>query len=94
MTFVENTFDKIFGYKRIYAGSYKSKKDRIKNLRLYFTTLLGLTSSEKAIAFTMFAKSGVPIESIPTSQVQLALKTTRYLKYGVDVTIKSGSKGI
>ena len=93
-TKAEITFDKTFGYKRNYAESYKSKKDFIKNPKLYFTTLLGLPASEKAIAFKMLAKSGVPIASIPTSQVQLALKTIKYLKRGVDVAIKSGSIGI
>ena len=93
-TKAESTFDKTFGYKRNYAESYKSKKDFIKNPKLYFTTLLGLPASEKAIAFKMLAKSGVPIMSIPTNQVQLALKTIRTLKRGVDVAIKSGSIGI
>jgi len=93
-TKAESTFDKTFGYKRNYAESYKSKKDFIKNPKLYFTTLLGLPASEKAIAFKMLAKSGVPIASIPTNQVQLALKTIRYLKRGMDVAIKSGSIGI
>jgi hypothetical protein len=93
-TKAESTFDKTFGYKRNYAESYKSKKDFIKNPKLYFTTLLGLPASEKEIAFKMLAKSGVPIASIPTNQVQLALKTIRTLKRGVDVAIKSGSIGI
>jgi len=90
----ENTFDKTFGYKRNYAESYKSKKDFIKNPKLYFTTLLGLPASEKAVAFKMLAKSGVPITSIPTNKVQLALKTIRYLKRGAEVAIKSSSIGI
>ncbi|WP_299253536.1 MobB family relaxase [uncultured Lacinutrix sp.] len=93
-TKAETTFDKTFSYKRNYAESYKSKKDFIKNPKLYFTTLLGLPASEKAVAFKMLAKSGVPIASIPTNQVQLALKTIRYLKRGVDIAIKSGSIGI
>ncbi|WP_299110220.1 MobB family relaxase [uncultured Winogradskyella sp.] len=90
----ETTFDKTFSYKRNFAESYKSKKDFIKNPKLYFATLLGLPASEKAVAFKMLAKSGVPKASIPTNQVQLALKTIRYLKRGVDVAIKSGSIGI
>lgn len=90
----EKTFDSKFGYKRNYAESYKSKKDFIKNPKLYFTTLLGLPASEKAVAFKMLAKSGVPIMSVPTNQVQVALKTLRYLKRGVEVAIKSGSIGI
>jgi hypothetical protein len=93
-TKAESTFDKTFGYKRNYAESYKSKKDFIKNPKLYFTTLLGLPASEKAAAFKMLAKSGVPMASIPTNQVQLALKTIKYLKRGVDIAIKSGSIGI
>ena len=93
-TKAESTFDKTFGYKRNYVESYKSKKDFIKNPKLYFTTLLGLPVSEKAVAFKMLSTSGVPMASIPTSQVQLALKTIRYLKRGVEVAIKSSSIGI
>lgn len=90
----EQTFDTTFGYKRNYAESYKSKKDFIKNPRLYFSTLLGLPASEKAVAFKILGKAGVPMASIPTNKVQLALKTIRYLKRGVDIAIKSGSIGV
>mgnify|MGYP001061147828 CR=1 FL=1 len=90
----ESTFDKTFDYKRNYAESYKANKDFIKNPKLYFTTLLGLPASEKAIAFNIISKSGLPILSIPTSQTQIALKAIRTLKRGVDVAIKSGSIGI
>ncbi len=90
----EKTFDATFNYKRNYAESYKSKKDFIKNPKLYFSTLLGLPTNEKAIAFKILGKSGVPIASIPTSQVQIALKVIRKLKRGVDVAIKSGSIGV
>lgn len=90
----EKTFDKTFAYKRNYAESYNAKKDFIKNPKQYFTTLLGLPQSEKAIAFKMLAKSGVPMMSIPTNQVQLALKSIKYLKRGVEIAIKSGSIGI
>ncbi|WP_179021811.1 MobB family relaxase [Winogradskyella forsetii] len=93
-TNAETSFDKTFAYKRNYAESYKSKKDFIKNPKLYFTTLLGLPASEKAVVFKILAKSGVPMASIPTSQVQVALKTLRYLKRGVEVAIKSSSIGI
>jgi hypothetical protein len=55
---------------------------------------LGLPASEKAIAFKILGKSGVPIASIPTNKVQVALKTIRYFKRGVEVAIKSGSIGI
>ncbi len=90
----EQTFDTTFGYKRNYAESYKSKKDFIKNPKLYFSTLLGLPANEKAVAFKILGKAGVPIASIPTTKVQLALKTIKYLKRGVDVAIKAGSIGI
>ena len=93
-TKAEKTFDATFGYKRNYAESYQSKKDFIKNPKLYFSVLLGLPASEKAIAFKILGKSGVPIASIPTNKVQVALKTIRYLKRGVEVAIKSSSIGI
>lgn len=90
----EKTFDSTFSYKRNYAESYQSKKDFIKNPKRYFATLLGLPTSEKAVAFKILGKAGVPLNSIPTNKVQLALKTIRYLKRGVDIAIKSGSIGI
>ena len=90
----EKTFDRTFDYKRNYAESYKSKKDFIKNPKRYFSTLLGLPASEKAAAFKILGKAGVPIARIPTSKVQLALQTIRYLKRGVEVAIRSGSIGI
>ncbi len=90
----EKTFDKTFGYKRNYAESYQAKKDFIKNPKLYFSALLSLPTNEKAIAFKILGKSGIPIVSIPTSKVQLALKVFKRLKRGVDMAIKSGSIGI
>ena len=93
-TKAEKTFDATFDYKRNYAESYKSKKDFIKNPKVYFTTLLGLPTSEKAVAFKILGKSEVLLNSIPTNKVQLALKTIKYLKRGVDVALKSGSIGI
>ena len=90
----EQTFDSTFKYKRNYAESYKSKKDFIKNPKLYFSTLLGLPANEKAIAFKILGKAGVPLASIPSNKVQLALKTIKYLKRGVDIAIKSGSIGM
>ena len=90
----EKTFDTTFGYKRNYAESYQSKKDYVKNPKLYFMTLLGLPKNERALAFKILAKSGIHIPSIPTNKVQLALKVLNRLKRGVDIAIKSGSIGI
>jgi hypothetical protein len=90
----ENTFDKTFGYKRNYAESYRSRKDFLKNPKLYFSVLLGLPANEKAVAFKILGKSGVPMLNIPTNKVQLAIKTFKRLKRGVDVSMRSGSIGI
>lgn len=90
----EKTFDKKFNYNKNYAESYQSKKDFIKNPKLYFSVLLDLPANEKAMAFKILGNSGVPIMKIPTNKVQLALKAIRQLKRGLDVAIKSGSIGI
>ncbi|MBD1261986.1 mobilization protein [Maribacter polysiphoniae] len=90
----EKTFDSTFGYKRNYAESYTSKKDFIKNPKIYFTTLLGLPTSERAVAFKILGKAGVPINNLPANNVQLALKTIRYLKRGIEKALRSGSIGI
>ena len=93
-TNAEKTFDSTFVYKRNYVESYQAKKDFIKNPKLYFSAILGLPSNEKAVAYKILAKSGVPIANIPTNQVQLALKVVRKLKKGIDIAIKSSSIGI
>jgi hypothetical protein len=90
----EKTFDKTFGFERNYTQSYQSKKDFIKDPKLYFSTILRLPASEKAIAFKVLARSGVPILSLPTNKAQLVLSVIRKLKRGVDVAIRSGSIGI
>jgi hypothetical protein len=90
----EKTFDTNFGYQRNYAESYQSKKDFIKNPQLYFSALMGLPVSEKAIAFKILSKSGVPMLNIPTNQAQLALQVVRKLKRGIGMAIQSGSIGI
>lgn len=90
----EKTFDKQFGYKRNYAETYQAKKDFIKNPKLYFSVLMGLPTTEKAAAFKILGKSGVPMMNIPTNKAQLAIKAIKRLKKGVDIAIKSSSIGI
>lgn len=90
----EKTFDKTFGYKRNYAESYASRKDFLKNPKLYFSVLMGLPANEKAVAFKILGNSGVPMFNIPTNKVQLAIKTFKRLKRGADVAMRSGSIGI
>ncbi|WP_339651275.1 MobB family relaxase [uncultured Maribacter sp.] len=91
----EKTFDKTFGYKRNYAETYKAKKTFVKNPNLYFSALMKLPANEKALAFKMISKSGLPIvPSIPISQAQIALRVFKRLRRGAEVAIKSSSIGI
>ena len=90
----EKTFDKTFGYQRNFVETYRARKGFIKNPNLYFSALLQLPTNEKAIAFKLMRESGMPIQSIPTSSAQLALKVFNRLKRGVGIAIKSSSIGV
>ncbi len=91
----EKTFDKTFGYQRNFAETYKARKDFIKNPKIYFAFLMKLPTNEKALAFKIMGKAGIPImPSIPVTQAQLAMKIFNGLRRGVEVAIKSSSIGI
>ncbi|OBX25718.1 hypothetical protein LX77_02807 [Gelidibacter algens] len=91
----EKTFDKNFGYHRNFAETYQARKDFIKNPKIYFAALMKLPTNEKALAFKMMGKAGVPMmPSIPVTQGQLAMKIFKGLRRGVEVAIKSSSIGI
>ncbi len=91
----EKTFDKTFGYHRNIAETYQARKDFIKNPKIYFAALMKLPTNEKALAFKMMGKAGVPMmPSIPVTQGQLAMKIFKGLRRGVEVAIKSSSIGI
>ncbi|WP_437371200.1 MobB family relaxase [Maribacter litoralis] len=91
----EKTFDNKFGYKRNFAETYKARKDFVKNPKLYFAALMKLPANEKALAFKMITKTGLPaIPNIPTSQAQIALRVFKRLRRGAEVAIKSSSIGI
>ena len=90
----EKTFDAQFKYKRNYAETYQAKKDFVKNRKLYFSVLMGLPTNEKTTAFKILGKSGVPMMNIPTNKTQLAIKTFKRLKKGIDTAINSSSIGI
>lgn len=91
----EKSFDKNFGYKRNFAETYKARKDFVKNPNLYFAALMKLPANEKALAFKMITKTGLPIvPSIPVSQTQIALRIFKRLRRGAEVAIKSSSIGI
>ena len=86
----EKTFDKTFGYKRNFAETYKARKDFVKNPNLYFAALMKLPANEKALAFKMIAKTGLPIApNIPVSQTQIALRVLKRLRRGAEIAIKS-----
>lgn len=90
----EKTFDRIFQNKRNYVETYKARNTLLKNPKLYFTMLSGLPTNEKAMAYKMLAKSGVPIMSIPTNKVQLTLKAIKKIKQSLNRAIQSSSIGI
>ncbi|GGW35233.1 MobB family relaxase [Arenibacter certesii] len=91
----EKTFDTKFGYKRNFAETYKARKDFVKNPNLYFAALMKLPANEKALAFKMITKTGLPvIPSIPVSQAQIALRVFKRLRRGAEIAIKSSSIGI
>jgi len=91
----EKTFDKTFNYQRNFAETYKARKDFIKNPKIYFAALMKLPTNEKALAFKIMGKAGIPMmSSIPVAQVQLAMKVFNKLRRGVEVAIKSSSIGI
>tara|TARA_R110000822_G_scaffold41272_8_gene112170 strand:+ start:2801 stop:3808 length:1008 start_codon:yes stop_codon:yes gene_type:complete len=95
-TVSEKTFDRLFGYHRNYAETYQARKTFINNPKLYFSTLSGLPTNEKSIAFNILRKAGVDYSmlNIPTNKVQLALKTIQRLKRGLDKAVQSGTIGI
>lgn len=91
----EKTFDKTFGYQRNFAETYKARKDFIKNPKIYFASLMKLPTNEKALAFKIMGKAGIPMmPSIPVTQAQLAMKIFNRLRRGAEVAIKSSSIGI
>ncbi|MCK0124522.1 DUF5712 family protein [Gelidibacter sp. F2691] len=91
----EKTFDKTFGYHRNFAETYQARKDFIKNPKIYFAALMKLPTNEKALAFKLMGKTGIPMmPSIPVTHAQLAMKIFKGLRRGAEVAIKSSSIGI
>jgi len=90
----EKTFDRNFGYKRNFVETYQSRKILTTDPKIYFSALLGLPASEKALAFKMLGEAGIPILSIPTNKVQLALSSIHKIKRGFELALRSSSIGI
>ncbi|WP_034887621.1 MobB family relaxase [Gillisia sp. Hel_I_29] len=91
----EKTFDKTFSYHRNFAETYQARKDFIKNPKIYFSALMKLPTNEKALAFKIMGKAGIPMmPRIPVTQAQLAMRIFKQLRRGAEVAIKSSSIGI
>ena len=92
----EKTFDKTFEYKRNYVETYQARKAFVKHPSTYFASIMGLPTSEKAVAFKLLGKSSanIPLANIPTNKGQLAYKAFKRLKKGLDKAIQSSSIGI
>ena len=91
----EKTFDKTFGYQRNFAETYKARKQFVKDPKAYFASLMKLPVNERAVAFKLMKRAGIPImPNIPINQAQLALKIFHKLRKGVDIAVKSSSIGI
>lgn len=91
----ERTFDKMFDYQRNFVETYNSRKEFIRNSKMYFSALLKLPTNEKAVAFKILKESGMQtLPGISPNQAQLAMKVFNRLRQGIDVAIKSSSIGI
>jgi hypothetical protein len=89
----EKTFDRMFGYNRNYVEQYNARKTLSQDPLRYFTKLAQLPTSEKAVAMALLSKAGIrnPIPNIPKSNLEVAMRTIRQLKKGLEVTRRSGS---
>jgi hypothetical protein len=91
----EKTFDKAFQYNRNFVETYQARKEFIKSPKLYFSAILGLPASEKALAIKMLRETGMPLlPVVPFSQAQLTVKLIKSIQKGIHVALRSGSIGI
>ena len=92
----ENTFDTLFNHKRNFVETYEARKTYIKDPHQYFAHLLGLPTNQRSAAFKILGKAGVrvPQVNIPTTKVQMALKTIKQFKKAMDLARSSSSIGI
>ncbi len=92
---VEKVFDKQFGYSRNFVESYQGRKLWLQDPKSFLQQLRKLPTPEKQIAFKLMRASGFPnLPTIPTNKVQLALKTFKLLKRGLEISGKSSGIGI
>ncbi|MBZ9632186.1 DUF5712 family protein [Salegentibacter sp. LM13S] len=91
----EKTFDKTFQYQRNFVETYQARKDFIKSPKLYFSAIVGLPASEKALAMKMLRETGIPmLPAVPLSKAQLTVKFIKSIQRGIHLASKSASIGI
>lgn len=87
----EKTFDRVSGFERNYVERYRARKTFVKDKRRFYKKLMGLPTSEKALAFKMLRETGVKLPYVPTNSAQLAVSTFKKLKRGLELALRSGS---
>lgn len=85
----EKTFDRVVGYDRNYVETYVAKKDFIKNPGKFYTSLIGLPTREKDVAFKLLRSTGIKIPNIPVNQHQVAMKIIKSLQKGIGKATRS-----
>ncbi|MCB0463888.1 MAG: MobB family relaxase [Flavobacteriaceae bacterium] len=90
----EKTFDTLFKYRRNYVETYTARKTFLKDPKEYFSMISGLPNNERALAYKLLSKTGVPIPKIPINTAQLTYKAISRIKKGIGNAIESGSIGV
>lgn len=91
----EQTFDKTFQYQRNFVETYQARKDFISSPKLYYSAILSLPASEKALALKMLREAGIPLlPAVPLSKAQLTVKFIKSIQNGISVASRSASIGI
>ena len=91
----EKTFDKQFQYQRNFVETYQARKDFIKSPKTYFSAIMGLPASDKALAIKMLRETGIPLPPvIPLSKAQLSVKLIKTIQKGILTASRSASIGI
>lgn len=87
----EHVFDRQFGHQRNFVERYETRKLLSTHPQRYFKTLLGLPSTEKAMAYKALAAAGVRLPMPPTGGHDLALKALKRVRKSVQKAISSAS---
>ncbi|PKD15773.1 mobilization protein [Salegentibacter salinarum] len=91
----EKTFDKQFQYQRNFVETYRARKDFVKSPKTYFSAIMGLPASEKALAIKILRETGIPLPPvIPLSKAQLSVKLIKTIQKSILTASRSASIGI